>query len=1566
MSDKVDRRIVEMRFDNEQFEKNVGQTLITLETLKKALEMSGAEKGLENVATAANNVDMSGVQNGVEQTTKQFSAMEVVAITALANITNSAVNAGKRLVGSFVSPLIQGGKQRAQNMAQAKFMFAGLKYAADEIGGVGQAGTIMDNIYKSVEGTFYSLDKAALVGAQIMAAGIKGTTDEFTTYMRGVAGVASVYSADYQRVGEIFAQTAALGHLSGRELESFRSMSVPVLQVLADYLNKTGDGATYTQEKISDMVTAGDIDFKTFATAMDDAFGAQAQKSKQLFTGAVEDMAAAMARIGEKFWRPLVGSGSLGTNFFNAMVPVIDNINSKLTPAFDAWSKAIKGVNDTIMPLIDAFGAIFDYENTFAELTKLSSESLKDVDGNFLVDPKRVKILEKNKAAIEAIHGVLVKIVNPFKAIDLAMDSSIKDLGRIAQYYGVSVKFLTGIKNIAYGLRSIWEVGHAISEVFKGLITKGPSGELQKLATSMGLTGKEFENLVDIFNGVTSVVNIFKTAISTVVNLLVSVIDRAGSSMEKGGGIFRSVLDLILAVLAALGRFLSSLETPLKSIIGLVGDFGSGLLDIFGGVANALGQFTEGSVAILNDLSISLENFGEKALPVLRQIGTLGKGALDSVFSELAKGLGHLHSLLGIIGKGMLITGLWNVGKAIMHFFKSLYEGGIFKFGNLGIGEVFNETRLALIGLQNVLKVWQNTLKAGALMLLASAVLELAIAVKILSNISPGKLILATGALNELFAMMINATYLLKPANVQGLIQIAFTIRILAGALKTLGEMKAGDLIKGVLAIGVLFEILIRIVEKLGILSTALGMISEKKTADLAPMVLAIIGMAVAIKLLSKPIQQLGAMDLKSLAKGVGAVAVLLGSLVGALILMSKYLDVSKGGGLTQFLGARQQLYSLIFTLIFLAAGINLMVKAVRDLGSLRPEELSQGLWSIALILGQIITFIGVFDVLKIEKPGSLLKVGGMMIMLAAAINMMVAPIQAFAKMKVKALKKGLGSLAILLAECFGFMLLLDAIQMPAGNMLASAASLVVMAVGVKVLAGALTELSNIPDPGPGLSALFGSLLILGAAMYLLQDCIAGAAALIIAAGALMIMAPAIALLSTVNPEGAAMGLLALVGVLAALIGVSAVIILLPELAIGLLAVSAAMAAFGAGAFLLGAGMTMLVAVFSSGVNVLVDGILQLSTLIPQVSVKLAEGFLVLLKTLTDSMDVIIDFFRTLFEGLLASIVEFTPKIMEVGVIFITALLTGIRDNIGDFTTLAIEICINFIDAIAAKQGEAIDSGFNFIISFFDGMANAISERGPELIASMQGVLLALAEVAASQIPIVGGYAQETIKSYRLGLTNTQEVASIKKGAKAVKDILEKDTKADAKSAEKNGASVTSGLNRGLASGIPDLQRTADKIADIVDKAVRKRNEIHSPSRRLMRTGEYLMMGLIAGVDSMTADYQNRADKISSIMIDTLSTSGSLSDISPTITPIFGTADLSQLSASVNLGIDEKTKELQSLGDRLNYLTKSLNSMTETMNSRSLNNYITIDGSADPEGFADDLIRSFRLNARTV
>lgn len=101
MSTQVDSRVVEMRFDNRQFEKNCSDTISTLDKLKQKLRLDGASKGLENVNSAAKKVDMNGLGGAVETVRAKFSALEVMGVTALANITNSAVNAGKRIISAL-------------------------------------------------------------------------------------------------------------------------------------------------------------------------------------------------------------------------------------------------------------------------------------------------------------------------------------------------------------------------------------------------------------------------------------------------------------------------------------------------------------------------------------------------------------------------------------------------------------------------------------------------------------------------------------------------------------------------------------------------------------------------------------------------------------------------------------------------------------------------------------------------------------------------------------------------------------------------------------------------------------------------------------------------------------------------------------------------------------------------------------------------------------------------------------------------------------------------------------------------------------------------------------------------------------------------------------------------------------------------------------------------------------------------------------------------------------------------------------------------------------------------
>ena len=109
MSKTIDEKVVEMRFDNKQFESNVATSMSTLEKLKKSLKFDGATKGLEDINSAAKRVDMNGLGGAVETVKAKFSALDVVAVTALANITNSAVNTGKRLIASLSVDQISAG-----------------------------------------------------------------------------------------------------------------------------------------------------------------------------------------------------------------------------------------------------------------------------------------------------------------------------------------------------------------------------------------------------------------------------------------------------------------------------------------------------------------------------------------------------------------------------------------------------------------------------------------------------------------------------------------------------------------------------------------------------------------------------------------------------------------------------------------------------------------------------------------------------------------------------------------------------------------------------------------------------------------------------------------------------------------------------------------------------------------------------------------------------------------------------------------------------------------------------------------------------------------------------------------------------------------------------------------------------------------------------------------------------------------------------------------------------------------------------------------------------------------
>ena len=195
MSKTVDERVVEMRFDNKQFESNVQTSLNTLDKLKQKLNLSSASKGLENINSAAKKVNMNGLGNAVDTVRMRFSALEVMGVTALANITNSAVNAGKRMVSALtIDPIKTGFQEYETQINSVQTILANTQHAGTTLDDVTKA---LDELNTYADKTIYNFTEMTRNIGTFTAAGVDLNTS--VTAIQGIANLAAVSGSTSQQ-----------------------------------------------------------------------------------------------------------------------------------------------------------------------------------------------------------------------------------------------------------------------------------------------------------------------------------------------------------------------------------------------------------------------------------------------------------------------------------------------------------------------------------------------------------------------------------------------------------------------------------------------------------------------------------------------------------------------------------------------------------------------------------------------------------------------------------------------------------------------------------------------------------------------------------------------------------------------------------------------------------------------------------------------------------------------------------------------------------------------------------------------------------------------------------------------------------------------------------------------------------------------------------------------------------------------------------------------------------------------------------------------------------------------
>ena len=195
MSKNIDERVVSMQFDNKHFEKNVQVTMGTLDKLKQKLNFKGATKGLEDINAAANKVDMSGAARGVEAFGLKFNALDVMAVTALTNITNSAMNAGKRIASALTIDPVKTGLQEYETQINAvQTILANTSSKGTDINDVNKA---LDELNAYADMTIYNFTEMTRNIGTFTAAGIDLETS--VNAIQGIANLAAVSGSTSQQ-----------------------------------------------------------------------------------------------------------------------------------------------------------------------------------------------------------------------------------------------------------------------------------------------------------------------------------------------------------------------------------------------------------------------------------------------------------------------------------------------------------------------------------------------------------------------------------------------------------------------------------------------------------------------------------------------------------------------------------------------------------------------------------------------------------------------------------------------------------------------------------------------------------------------------------------------------------------------------------------------------------------------------------------------------------------------------------------------------------------------------------------------------------------------------------------------------------------------------------------------------------------------------------------------------------------------------------------------------------------------------------------------------------------------
>ena len=1058
MSATIDSRVVEMRFDNKNFENNVQTSLSTLDKLKNSLNMNGAAKSFEQIDNAAKKVNMSGLGNAVESVRLKFSALEVMAVTALSNITTAALNAGVRIAKELtLDPVKLGFSEYETQIGAVQTILANTSHQGTNLQQVNRA---LDELNIYADKTIYNFTEMTRNIGTFTAAGIDLQTA--VDAIKGIANLAAVSGSTSQQASTAMyqlSQALAAGRVTLMDWNSVVNAGMGG-KVFQDALIRTSEllgtgaqAAIDTYGSFRESLTKGEWlttkvlteTLKQFAGAYSEAdliqqgFTAEQARSIMDMAKTAEDAATKVKTFTQLFdtlkesaqsgwtqtWEILIGDFEEAKEVLTEISNVVGDVISKSAEARNeilsgglssGWKQLLSvgiadeaGYIDSIQEVARAHGDAFDQmvadSDSFSDALKkglqegvISSETLSNAVFNLQEKMSSMSVEERKAAGYTSEMIMQIEsLASGLRDGSISMDEFTEKIMRPSGRENL----IQALWNAAKGLMSvITPIKEAFTDIFPPItadqLYKITEG-FRSLTERLTLSETASTNLKNTFKGLFAVVDIIGKAFISVIKAIGSLLGGIG---KLGGG--------LLSITGSFGEWLAKLNETIETT-----DIFN---KVFGGIANFI---KNAAAAIKNFITTVAKNFKIPGFELFHNL----LGRVQDRMSQVGEAAGSMKSgvvaVFKFMGEALANCQFAQILKTIWNTVKTITSGIVNSFSSISEAIISSLGEANFSGIIDLL----NGVSLGAIAVgITKLIGSFRGAIDKIGNIKEsfiGILDSVRGCL-EAYQSQLKADLLLK---------IASAIAILTASIVVLSLIDSHKLSAALGAITVLFADLMASMAVFNKVGGKKFMVMKSVTAML--------GISTAVLILASALKKLGDLDVGQLITGLVGIAGLTAMVIAAAKAMSS-------GGPTIIKGATR--------MVIFAAAIKILASACEDLSKLSWGELAKGLVGVGVLLASVSMFTNntKFMVNSIATATGI-------VIFASAIKVLASACKDFGSMSWNEVIKGLVSVGVLLASISKFTNKTKFVV----NSITTATGIVILASAIKVLASACEDFGS-------------------------------------------------------------------------------------------------------------------------------------------------------------------------------------------------------------------------------------------------------------------------------------------------------------------------------------------------------------------------------------------------------------------------------------------------------------------------------------------------------------------------